>query len=311
MRDWGVLGVPSSAGGHTPGMDLAPAAIRAAGLVDGLIAAGDHVVDEGDVRGFRWRPDHDHPDRQNIAEVGRVAADTAASVERIVEAGRTPLVIGGDCTVTIGAVAGFRRLGTVPALLYFDGGPDLFTPGRTEYGNVDGMGLAHMLALPGCDPQLSTVVGDPPLLDPSEVVSYGDALPETGNDIEHVLLENLRIARVSAAEIHAGCAEAALRARHLVEQAAERFIVHFDVDVLGHGEMPLANMPNPDAEPWGLRVDEVITSLQTFSRSPRFAGIVLTEVNPGNAPDASTMTDYVTMVVQGLTAPLESTEVGR
>jgi arginase len=59
-------------------------------------------------------------------------------------------------------------------------------------------------------------------------------------------------------------------------------------------------MPNADAPPWGLSVPEVVTALRTFTASDRFAGIVLTEVNPGNAPDASTLTEYVELVVAGL-----------
>jgi arginase len=47
---WGLLGVPSSAGAHTPGLEKGPAAIRDAGLID-LLSGG--AEDHGDVAAFR------------------------------------------------------------------------------------------------------------------------------------------------------------------------------------------------------------------------------------------------------------------
>lgn len=297
---WGLIGVPSSAGGHTPGMDLAPAAIRAAGLADELTRRRMAVTDAGDVRGFRRRPDPDHPDRQNIAEVARVASETADAVAAVLAEGRTPLVVGGDCTVTVGVVAGFHRAGVPAALLYVDGGPDLYTPGGIAYGNVDAMGVAHLLDLPGADPVLAEVDGSTPLLRPEEVVLFGDALPEGEPDIERERVEQLALTRVPAAAVHADRSAAAGAALAAIEAAGERFVIHLDVDVLAHLQMPLANMPNPDAPPWGLYIDELVAALGVFTASDRFAGLVLTEVNPGNAPDPSTLRDYVRMVADAV-----------
>src|SRR5690349_23869222 len=124
---WALLGVPSRAGGHTPGMDLAPAALRAARFADRLRERGQAVSDAGDVPGFRRRPDPDHLDRQNIAEAARVAGDVPEAVAGLLAADGLSLVIGGGCTITVGVVAGFRRAGLPAALLYVDGGPDLHT----------------------------------------------------------------------------------------------------------------------------------------------------------------------------------------
>ncbi|MDQ0642057.1 arginase [Microbacterium murale] len=229
-----------------------------------------------------------------------MAIDTAAAVVDVLHAGEIPLVIGGDCTVTMGVVAGFHDAGQPCALLYFDGGPDLYTPGRTEYGNLDAMGLAHMLSVAGSDAQLTSIWGDAPLLRSDEVVVYGDVIPEDPQDLENIVATQLQLQRVPATRIHQGVAVAARAALTAIEQAGPRFLVHFDVDVLAHMHMPLANMPNPDREPWGLTVEEVIDSLRIFAASDRFAGIVLTEVNPGNAPDQEVLVRYVKMITSGL-----------
>ena len=74
-RDLFILGVPSSAGAFAAGQERAPAALREAGLVERLAAAGD-VLDLGDLPEFRWRPDRAQPRAQHATQV----AETAAAV---------------------------------------------------------------------------------------------------------------------------------------------------------------------------------------------------------------------------------------
>ncbi|HZL75816.1 MAG TPA: arginase family protein, partial [Propionibacteriaceae bacterium] len=102
---WDVIGAPSSAGAHTPGVERAPGALREAGLMD-LMKRGRDVADLGDVPGFRWRPDPPNARSQNAPAVVRVAASIAEQVAQSVWRHRVPLILGGDCTVTIGLVAG-------------------------------------------------------------------------------------------------------------------------------------------------------------------------------------------------------------
>jgi arginase len=290
---WGMLGVPSSAGAHTPGLEKGPAALRAGGLAD-LMPGG--VVDYGDVPGFRWRADLARPRAKNAAAVARVASDTAVSTERILAAGRLPLVIGGDCSITVGVVAGFVRHGVRPALLYVDGGPDLYTPDTRANGNLDSMGLAHLLAIPGHLPEVAGIAPVVPLLTAAEVVSYGHALPAV--DVELDLLEELGITHVPADEVHADPVRAAGRALAAID--AKPFLVHCDVDVLSFADTPLADVPDSGGDPIGLRLTELAASLSVFASSPRFAGLVLTEVNPDHAPDPDVLPHFLTTLARSL-----------
>ena len=95
-------------------------ALRDAGLLDALADAGIDVLDLGDVPGFRWRPDHRSPRAMNVAAVARVARDVADRVREARAGGRLPLVMGGDCTIELGTVAGFADADPAPGLLYFD-----------------------------------------------------------------------------------------------------------------------------------------------------------------------------------------------
>ena len=282
-RQWSLIGAPSSAGAHTPGVEKAPAALRAAGLLEALPGA----TDLGDVPGFRWRPDPARPTAQNAPVVARVARDVAAAVAA---APGVPLVVGGDCTVTLGLVAGTAA----PALVYVDGGPDLYTPLTRPNGNLDAMGLAHMLKLPGTEPAVTAVGGAEPLLTPDRVVIYGDHQPP--GDLERDLVDGLALTYVPGAEVHAGAEQAATRARAAAEGAAERFVVHFDVDVLAFAAAPFADVP----EPLGLSLAEAGTTLSILAASAQFAGLTVTEVNPDHLPEPSDLQPLVAMLAGAL-----------
>ncbi len=50
---WSLIGVPTSAGAFAPGQEKAPAALRAAGLVERLIGAGLAIRNTGDTPVWR------------------------------------------------------------------------------------------------------------------------------------------------------------------------------------------------------------------------------------------------------------------
>src|SRR6266536_6055694 len=105
MSDWVIIGVPSSAGAHHAGQERAPAALRQCGLPDRLRAAGLAVRDAGDLPGAVFAVDYEHPNARNLPAVARVARETADAVAGLAGPGQLALVIGGDCTITLGVIA--------------------------------------------------------------------------------------------------------------------------------------------------------------------------------------------------------------
>ena len=126
----GLLGVPSSSAAHWPGQEKAPGALRAAGLTALLAETGHRVVDYGDRPVVRWRP-HPHQRRpHDLIRTLEVLRDARSQVAAIFGAGQIPLVVGGECTLTIAVVSAAVEAGHEVGLVYFDGGPDLRNPGR-------------------------------------------------------------------------------------------------------------------------------------------------------------------------------------
>jgi arginase len=285
----GVIGVPTSAGAHGPGLEKAPGFLRDAGLVGKLVAYGSRVVDHGDLGEVRFRPDPDNRTAQNLPAVVEVTRQVSDAVASTVGAGETPLVLGGDCTITLGAVSGFLRCSEDVALLYFDGGLDLATPQTYRPGILDSMGLAHMVAEQGSAPQLARIGPRYPLMPGRMIVPFAYS-PGEPAPVEQEILDRHGIIGLTAGQIRGRPDPATAQARELVEGRASQFLLHFDVDAIDFVEFPVADVPNINA---GLSYADAMASLRAFTASPNFAGLVVTEFNPDHDPDTSWAARFV------------------
>ena len=277
-----VIGAPTSAGAYAPGQERAPRALRAAGLLDGLRDAGWTVEDRGDVAGARWAPDPEDPRAANAGAVGRVAGAVAAEV-RAADADRV-LVLGGDCTVGVGAVAGLSGRGRV-GLVYLDLHADLNIPTATADGALDWMGVAHLLALEGTRPALRDVGPRTPLLRGADVALVGfDADHATA--FELAMISEHGLAAGTIAELSAGPEDAARRALAALEEC-DVLAVHLDVDVIDFLALPLSENVERDG---GATPEAALAALAVAAHDPRCATVTVTEVNPDHgAADGSTL----------------------
>ena len=169
MGELALIGVPTSAGTHGPGQEKAPQALREAGLVRGLEAAGVTVHDQGDLPPAMYQAAAADPRQRNLDGVAAVAGRVADLVATVLGRDLVPLVVGGDCTITRGVVAGFARHGADVGLLYFDGDADLSTPASTSSGVLDSRVVAHLLGegapgLTGLGPRVPLLAADRLLL---------------------------------------------------------------------------------------------------------------------------------------------------
>ena len=289
---FGLLGVPSSAGSHNAGQDKAPEAWRSAGLPERLSAAGLQVRDFGDLPVRRHRPAARVDGVRDLDRVLEVARQTADRVDTIVGAGCVALVVGGDCTITLGVLAGLSRHAGV-GLVYFDGDVDLNLPESSGSGVLDTMGMTH--ALGGGKPELSSLGQQWPMLADDHVVLFGfdPAELDTGQWTE---LASRHLYAAPAPAVRADPAGEAQRARAYLGRRSDSYLVHFDVDVLHTGLFPLANFPHFA----GLTLDEVSVCLNEFAGGERFGGLVITEVNPDHDPSGELLRTLLARVVRAL-----------
>ncbi len=283
---FGLIGVPSSAGAHGPGQEKAPSALRTAGFVGALREAGLELEDLGDLPMIRFAPDRVERKRQSQSQVVRVARQVADAVARAVERELIPIVLGGDCTITLGVVAGLLRHQPDLGVIYFDGDADLTTPETTHSGIFDSMGVAHLIGQG--DPDLAHIGPRFPLLEQDRIILFGFHPYEIEPE-ESRVLEASPMAKYPVTSMDDRPVEFATQARARLEERARAIALHFDVDVMDSAEMPLADWPHYDALSFG----DAMRCLSVFVGSPKLAALVVTEINPDHDPDGLLVRQFI------------------
>src|SRR5437588_7608356 len=168
-----VLGIPLDLGQTRRGVDMGPSAVRVAGLEARLEAIG-HVVEDGgnvSVAIAEQRKEGD-PRAKYLKEITTTCTKHADTVLKTLEAGKFPLVLGGDHSVAAGTVAGvaefYRRQEQKIGLIWIDAHSDINTPDSSPSGNVHGMPLAAIMGLG--PPELSNIFNFSPKVNPDNCV---------------------------------------------------------------------------------------------------------------------------------------------
>lgn len=292
-----VIAAPSNLGlrplrpGHEPGAWRAPAALFAAGLLDAVGATEPIVMARPP-----WKPDADPGTRLrnglamrafNLALADHVAAAAARDA--------FALVVGGDCSILLGALAGARRHGPL-SLVHVDGHSDFRHPGNYDpqatLGAVAGMDLA--LATGRGEALMTDWPGvPPPLVHDRHVVQIGE---REGRDPDFVW-PDVNDTAIECIDVFVandiGPQAVLARTRRTLDAAPrQRFWVHLDVDVLDAAVMPAVDSPGSP----GIAPDDLVAILSGLVPDPRCAGMTVTVFDPDLDPDgrhAHTLVDLL------------------
>lgn len=270
-----LLGAPTSAAAMSLGHEGAPAALRAAGLLDRLRSIGYEVIDHGDDPSQLYQPDEESPRARNLPRVLAAVEALKPRVEIAVKSLALPLIVSGDCSVALATVAGARRYFRNVSMIYMDRDADLNTPATTPSGCVDGMVVSHLTGRGAAE--LVRFWGEPPLVREPDLALFGVARLDPP---EEQLLERSPLRRYLAADVQRmGAAAAAQAAVERIHANGYEFILHFDVDVIA--DFPATNYPGSG----GLTLDEVREALKVFATQKHLAAIEVTAYNPTKDPD--------------------------
>ena len=270
------LGLAPPAPGKEPGARHMARVLRQLGLRTTLGA-----LDAGEVVPPRYAAERDAATGiRNVREIADYSATLALTIGAQLDAGRFPVVVGGDCSILLGSLLALHRRGRY-GLVFVDGHQDLQTPQVSRTGGAAGMDLA--LAV-GIGPAILTALGvSGPLVRASDVSLIGprdNPAWYTGDDVSRArdamqvfLLADLRRVGMAAA----GDSVAARLDRPGLAGAW----IHCDVDVLNDDVMPAVDSRQPD----GLSYDELEALLRPILGSGAVAGLHLTIYDPDRDPD--------------------------
>jgi arginase family enzyme len=266
--DWIVLDVPIDSSGSGRGEQRAPAALRAAGLLERLAARDGGVVD-ANVR----NPSRD-PASGVIAaaEIRQATKHIAAALRSLPGPAACPLVVGGDCTLLLGV---FTAQPPGTGLWFVDGHPDFLDGHTSPTGEAADMDLS---ILTGHGP--SSLVGtDRALVDPAAVDLVGHRTPTDESEREEAARIDRSIRRTTARQVRErGPARVG---REMAARDTAPAWLHIDLDVLDAASLPAVTYPQPDGLDW----DDLVALTQPLVRSGRLCGISVADFNPDLDPD--------------------------
>ncbi|MFC6299016.1 arginase family protein [Pseudomonas sp. CCM 7893] len=281
-----VIAAPSNLGlsplwpNHEPGTWRAPAALVAAGL---LRAIGECAFKE--LPRPTYSPDAQSGTRLRNGYTMRLFNLALADLVR--EANRQgdfALVIGGDCSVLLGALAGARSAGPL-SLIHIDGHSDFRHPGNYDpeksLGAVAGMDLA--LATGRGEPLATEWPGiSGPLVADNHVVQIGER-ESRDEDFAWPDVNNTAINRIDVFEaLMIGPAVVVKRISETLNRVPEQgFWIHLDVDVLDRAVMPAVDSPGSP----GIAPDDLVKILTPFVADHRCRGMTVTVFDPDLDPD--------------------------
>ncbi|GKQ40564.1 arginase family protein [Streptomyces sp. A012304] len=292
MQELAIIEAPSVLGLRPSGVQDLPAALLEAGLPDLPGAAR-----AGRVEAPAYDPRRDEATGiLNPVGIARYSVALADAVGGVLDRGRFPVVLGGDCSILLGALLSLRRRGR-HGLLFLDGHTDFYQPSAEPAGEAASMELA--LAT-GRGPRLLTdLEGRGPLLRDEDVVALG--FRDTGESAEagmQPLPPGLYAIDLDGVRT-AGAAAAARRAvDRLTAGDSAGFWVHLDVDVLDDAVMPAVDYRLPGGLTWR----ELESVLRTALADERAVGLDVTIFNPRLDPGGTIAARLAECLRRGLSS---------
>ncbi len=134
-----LVGAPLDCSGTNRGEARAPGALRKAGFTEVF------ARDAGDTDAIIDDPNRDAETGViGLEQIARASSEIRSAVEAVLDRGERPLVVGGDCTILVGALAAAKqRLGRI-GLAFLDGHVDYFGGDTSPSGEAADMDLAFV-----------------------------------------------------------------------------------------------------------------------------------------------------------------------
>jgi arginase len=292
LKRFAVIDSPSILGLRPTGVECLPEALKAAGLISRLNAeyAGSVLPlsynSERDKEKLLLNPDSIRAFSQRLAD----------KVTHVLHNEQFPIVLGGDCSILIGALLGLRRNGRY-GLFFIDGHADFYQPNASPTGEVADMDLA---IVSGRGPDILTDIDSlkPLILDQDIVVfGYRDAVQAASYGSQDVRDTNMHIFDLLQVQTLGIANATSIAVKRLLKHEITGFWIHLDVDVLNDQIMPAVDYR---LEGGGLSFSELSDLLKILFGSGHAIGMDITIFNPSKDVDGSIAHNLVSSLAAGM-----------
>jgi len=276
---------------------MGPSALRVAGLQGRIKQLGHQVEDLGNlpVKQAEEQP-YGEKRAKYLNEIAETCKGLAAAVERTLDEGAVPLVLGGDHSIAIGSIAGvaahFRKKEKRIGCLWLDAHGDMNTPETSPSGNVHGMPLAAIIGYG--PPELTELAGFKPMVEPRNVALVG---------VRDLDARERRIVKESGVHVFTmrdiderGMREVMAEAIRFASDETERLAVSLDMDFVDPSDAPGVGTPVRG----GVTYREAHLAMEMIADSKAVASIELVEINPVIDEHNKTATLGVELVLSAL-----------
>ncbi len=272
-----LIGVPLDLGQARRGVDMGPSAVRVAGIEARLEALGHIVEDSGNVAvAMAELKKEGDPHAKYLKEITATCTKSAELVLKALEAGKIPMVLGGDHSVAAGTVSGvaefYRRDNKRIGLIWLDAHSDINTPETSPSGNVHGMPLAALMGLGPAE--LGNIYDFSPKVKPENCVLFGV------RDIDATERENIRRAGIEVFTMRdideRGMRAVMEEALRMAGRGTTGYHVSLDMDWIDPEDAPGVGTPVRG----GATYREAHLAMEIIADHGRMLSFEIVEVNP-------------------------------
>jgi arginase len=303
QRSYEIIGASFDLGAPSRGSAAAPTYLREKGLskrIESLNRRGIDVVDGGDVAGPTEGDATTVP--PNLRELISFGEELIERLDRSYVAGRTPVVVGGDHSISAASVAAAakhlrseRGPGASLGLVWVDAHPDLETPESDPEGDLHGTPVAHLLGLG--DPGLAGLGGFAPKVGPENVVQI--CLRDITTTERDAIVEHGITAYSSTDVERMGIGEICDRTFAHMAERTDGFVLSFDIDACDDTEAPGVVYP----ERGGLTYREAMVVMEGAHEAPNLVSLELVEVDPSRDGAERTADLAIWLIHRALAGP--------
>jgi arginase len=268
-----LIGVPLDLGAENLGVDIGPDAFRHQSIITKLTDVGFDIEDAGNIEvADRKDLEIGNPKLKYLDEIVKVNEQVAVQTEAAIRTGKKAIVLGGDHSINLGAMAGASAaVEGIIGQIYFDAHGDMNTDETTLSGNIHGMNLAADMGF-----------GAPELINlhkPGVKLAKENLLHVAGSDWDQAELDLIARENLTSFSLFDVLTKGLGELIKLIDDLAARtpnIWISLDLDSIDQVYAPGAGMPNAK----GLTYREIATLAEYIGQKCNVIGIDVVEYNP-------------------------------